>query len=533
MDLCRDQKFPCTSANVVCYFLQKRKASNADQSTSSSDLLPDARLAVANESLGESQRRNDERLSVPKSGNTSVDISSASKDAAPAAKQLPTGVSDAGHSSRDVPGETELPVKAVKESQRSDSVAVGAKNAATGSATGGAMVTNEKARNTVASSHESSGQNDPHDSADDHSAWETVEAKGRGNRNRRACYGQARSERSGAHNTPSQGSSSAAAGATGSKKGKKASGSRRRNNNGNSNRNANRKMVKEILSSVLDGVDAEVKRRRSQVAKSVGSRANLPARLPQATNGPRQGSAWQARPMTMRDVVLGRLRAEAENAASAKKQATARAPAKKEPVAGTGRPEKKGANTGHKGKNPLRNNPKGAWTADQSTAPTVPETLSGISANTQSSGITDVDNASMSCITSTERVAERNAAAVDYSSSGDIAVNASAEQHVKVDKKDTSPTPPLQTLPWPGNTNSASSSVASSLEVPHGRHLHHHHSSVANENDVGYHLLDVCDRLSRDMDVFMGRRAVALCIRRRERGALLAALQDTASVSFA
>lgn len=94
-------------------------------------------------------------------------------------------------------------------------------------------------------------------------------------------------------------------------------------------------------------------------------------------------------------------------------------------------------------------------------------------------------------------------------------------------------TAPVQTLVGPGNNNSASSSVASSLEAPHAtRHKpHHHHHHSCKEDDVGYHLLKVCERLSADMNTFMRRRASALAVRRRERGALLAALQDTVQVS--
>lgn len=243
--------------------------------------------------------------------------------------------------------------------------------------------------------------------------------------------------------------------------------------------------------------------------------------------------------MTMRDVVLGRLRDEADkvvdDSATTKRPAsTDHGQAKTGPADGSGsvsvgRLWKKAAFTGDKAPTPpLRGYPNLAW-ADQSTAPTVPETLSGISANTQSSSNTDGDNGSENYNVSAEKAAEHTAAG--DSSSGDEAVFASTWQQAKGDLKEASPVPPLPSLLGPGSTNSASSSVASSLEAPHARHIHHH-SSTANENDVGYHLLDVCDRLSRDMDVFMGRRSLALGIRRRERGALLAALQDTASVSI-
>ncbi len=94
-------------------------------------------------------------------------------------------------------------------------------------------------------------------------------------------------------------------------------------------------------------------------------------------------------------------------------------------------------------------------------------------------------------------------------------------------------TAPVQTLVGPGNNNSASSSVASSLEAPHAtRHKPRQHHDSCREDDVGYHLLKVCERLSSDMNTFMRRRSAALEVRRSERGALLAALQDTVQVSF-
>ncbi len=70
---------------------------------------------------------------------------------------------------------------------------------------------------------------------------------------------------------------------------------------------------------------------------------------------------------------------------------------------------------------------------------------------------------------------------------------------------------------------STTSSVASSLD--------NHNANGGNSRDVmnvGYHLLNVCNRLSCDMATFMGRRSMALAARRRERGCLLQALQSTA-----
>ena len=159
--------------------------------------------------------------------------------------------------------------------------------------------------------------------------------------------------------------------------------------------------------------------------------------------------------------------------------------------------------------------------ADQNTASTLPETLSGTSANTQSSINTESETNFFARPPKEEPILG--------DSSFDEIKEASPKLLPFVEKEEYS-TPPLQTLLGPGNANSASSSVASSLDAPHcSSHRHHHHCSVGNESDVGYHLLDVCDRLSKDMDIFMARRADALCVRRKERGALLSALQDTAN----
>lgn len=93
--------------------------------------------------------------------------------------------------------------------------------------------------------------------------------------------------------------------------------------------------------------------------------------------------------------------------------------------------------------------------------------------------------------------------------------------------------PPLATLLGPGTSCSASSSVASSLEAPHSSANRFRHQSSANdtEDDVGYHLLNVCGQLSEEINTFMSRRALALDIRRKERNAVLNALGDTLAVS--
>ena len=108
-----------------------------------------------------------------------------------------------------------------------------------------------------------------------------------------------------------------------------------------------------------------------------------------------------------------------------------------------------------------------------------------------------------------------------------------ATETADVDDDGTSP-PPLSTLLGPGNSCSANSSVASSLEAPHSsaNRFRHQSSSATTEDDVGYHLLNVCGQLSDEITTFMSRRALALDIRRKERSAVLNALGDTLGVSF-
>lgn len=156
--------------------------------------------------------------------------------------------------------------------------------------------------------------------------------------------------------------------------------------------------------------------------------------------------------------------------------------------------------------------------ADQSTAPTFQETIS-TSSNVKTGSKQELLNAA-------EDRKSESSSAEDTEEVPTINVQRTA---TKTEETLTN-TPPLPTLLSPENANSATSSVASSLEAPHAGRLHHHSATSANVNDVGYHLLDVCDRLSRDMSLFMSRRALALSARRRERCAIMSALQDSVSL---
>ena len=168
----------------------------------------------------------------------------------------------------------------------------------------------------------------------------------------------------------------------------------------------------------------------------------------------------------------------------------------------------------------LGGKPSGTPNADQNTAATVPETVSANSAVLEP--------------TVQSAAPPRGTDVTRSDSSIDESAEETKEKHkTKETSKAASPSPPLPTLLSPGNNNSASSSVASSLEAPHAVHNVNHHSSfLGSENDVGYHLLRVCDRLTRDIQIFMKRREYALEVRRKERGMVLEALQESLSVRY-
>jgi DNA polymerase sigma len=172
---------------------------------------------------------------------------------------------------------------------------------------------------------------------------------------------------------------------------------------------------------------------------------------------------------------------------------------------------------------PLRKN---RAVADQNTASTVQETVSATSRSlTNNDESLNLRQSSKLLTSISTNDAAVNMTEVREHSSGSSTIDGTSRSMTPSTRKSSAP--PLQTLVGPGNMNSANSSVASSLEAPHAtRHGSHKHKS-SKEDDVGYHLLNVCERLSEDMNMFMNRRALALSSRRRERSALLNSLQET------
>ena len=326
---------------------------------------------------------------------------------------------------------------------------------------------------------------------DDGDNWETVEVRPRGSRNKK----------SGGHGGSRQNSSNDNNGNSKKSKGTRTSASRKKV--------ANRKVVKEILTGVLDKVHEEVRRKKPVATK--------PAVNPWKVNAGGNkvaSSAVKQSDKIRRDAAATRKQASVKGATVESSLHVARLyqmpESKASPKIEKNTLRTKASPAGH-------TKASAGLAADQNTAPTFQETISAVSTPSN-------------VLEAPESLKIPGDPAMK-SSSSDSANEVVRNDDRPVIQHNRSENPPLPTLLNPENANSANSSVASSLEVPHSSRLHHS-NSTADAKDVGYHLLDVCDRLSRDMSLFMSRRALALSIRRRERGALLAALQDTVSETW-
>jgi len=307
------------------------------------------------------------------------------------------------------------------------------------------------------------------------------------------------------------------------------------------NKSATRKIVREILFSVIDAVDEESHKKKvsgsvpSPTRKVSNSWKNGPpgsARQPAVSAPPPPPKKNFASVVaggnmkqegSMRDVAVRKL---AESPLPKKDVAvnSAANQEKRPPRLSEAPRTARGAQTKlpteslakkSPGKRPKKT---AGGTADQNTATTYQETVSAVSASS---------NARADSRENLEEVLDRKS----DGSPGDTDQAFQNRDGTVSDKTggDLTPNPPLPTLLSPERGNSATSSVASSLDAPHAAHPHRHSATAVDVNDVGYHLLDVCDKLSRDMSLFMSRRALALSSRRRERGALLSSLQDCVS----
>lgn len=339
---------------------------------------------------------------------------------------------------------------------------------------------------------------------DDSGEWETVEVKGRGNRKKAAERANQNRFQSHQHGQAQNGSNGAVS--------KKSKSSRSSNRKQRANM---RKMVREILSNVLERVEEDVQKRRQARRETshsgVGNWGSASA--PVRGKGTVNASQEQSQSQTSNQPIDASIRDVVSQDDGATKGS--RSPVRS--VANRSRQR-----DGRSGQGQIRRGADGfmyrekttaaGTSVDQNTVPTLPETLSAVSA------------------TSARNVAIQDTEVVQGDTSSGDSGGCSKPESSQADQEVS---PPLPTLLSPENANSASSSVASSLDTSHAGHQSNHIASQqGKEKDVGYHLLDVCDRLTRDINIFMKRREYALDARRRERGAVLMALQGTVSVSL-
>jgi hypothetical protein len=277
------------------------------------------------------------------------------------------------------------------------------------------------------------------------------------------------------------------------------------------------KVVKDVLTHILDAVDDQVSRRIKQGAKSVSSddrrRTSTNDKRHVSSNNRNNGNNEQRRkvapaplststkqPRTMRDVVVG---ATAPPTKSTVKVPNG-APSKTKPAPEPPRGSKIKPGLSYK---------------SVIEPPRQPAVVTPSPVNGSKAPDVKVNHVVENQFTNDKKIA------------GDSDGNApSIETPVK--SHATRPVlenPPLSTLLGPGTSCSATSSVASSLEAPHSSRFRH--QSISTTEDVGVHLLNVCGQLSEEIDTFMSRRSLALNVRRKERSAVLGALQDTLRVS--
>jgi hypothetical protein len=318
----------------------------------------------------------------------------------------------------------------------------------------------------------------PNKPVTDDDQWETVGARPRDRRKKGAASMKATSQQHGANSADTHGQQMGI---------KKKSGSRKEARR----RLKNRKIANEILNSVLDKVEESVKR-RSHSSDNLGNEIAAKRTNPLLMSSQAQMSPpTQARASSIRDILTSGNETIPKQPTHTTLTMTyserTRDTSKDTPAQGNSNEQKQGVNP-----NTFK---VVSAPADQNTVPTIPETLSTAPIDKKPLG-TD-------------------------SSSGDSLEAQKSRTPTACSVKDFSPSPPLPTLLSPGNNNSSSSSVASSLDAPHGN------LPDPTENEVGYHLLGVCKRLSNEIGLFMKRRNDALSIRRHERRLVLAALEET------
>lgn len=313
------------------------------------------------------------------------------------------------------------------------------------------------------------------------------------------------------------------------------------------------RVVKDVLTQILDAVDNEVNRRAKQGVKSVSSedrrRSANDKRSVQSNNrnsGNEQRRKAAAAPSTannakdprsLRDIVAGVSASPAKTSAKVPSGAQNKAKPAAEPARGAK------IKPGLSYRSVIEPTPQqpaivSPSTTNQSKAASakaselkVSDVKTSIAAEketTKPKGKSVSETEAKNAPPTTPSKKESATPVVETDSKVTSAKEDSCQTPASTTEDDCN-TPPLSTLLGPGTSCSASSSVASSLEAPHSSRFRH--QSISATEAVGVHLLNVCKQMSEEIDTFMSRRSLALDVRRKERSAVLGALQDTLVVS--
>ena len=302
------------------------------------------------------------------------------------------------------------------------------------------------------------------------------------------------------------------------------------------------RVVKDVLTQILDAVDNEVNRRAKQGVKSVSSEdRRRPANDKRSVQSNNRNSGNDQRrkaaaapstannakdPRSLRDIVAGVSASPAKTSAKVPSGAQNKAKPAAEPPRGAkikpGLSYRSVIEPTHQ--QPAIVSPSITNQSKAASAKASELKVSDVKPKGKSVSETEAKNAPPT----TPSKKESATPVVETDSKVTSAKEDSCQTPASTTEDDCN-TPPLSTLLGPGTSCSASSSVASSLEAPHSSRFRH--QSISATEAVGVHLLNVCKQMSEEIDTFMSRRSLALDVRRKERSAVLGALQDTLVVS--
>ena len=379
----------------------------------------------------------------------------------------------------------------------------------------------------------------------DESAWETVAAKTRKPKAKQSNeHTNNKSNAGGRSNQSGRNGNSASNGEGGNSNDRRKDKKRNRKERDRGKRNQT-KVVKDMLTHILDAVDDELSRRGKQGGKSVTSddrcrsSANDKRSSPLKNNNRNNNDERQKAAVTSAQSSLSGSKQQPRSLRDVVAGVTTPAPRNNMKPTDDTQSKAKPAVTEHQRDSKIKPGLSYKSVIEptrQHTAVVIPSTTTEAKASEKAVNATEKKTvkhqrgASKSKKTITSIGGKPKVDSLDVEAEKDTSARADSCHSPPSTSEDDRNTPPLSTLLGPGTSCSATSSVASSLEAPHSSTFRH--QSISTTEDVGVHLLNVCKQLSIEIDTFMSRRSLALDVRRKERSAVLGALQDTLLVRW-